>query len=71
MDKIEHRLSEMSIINNDVYSIDTKWGWPLKDLYRKALNFYKGKKKNSTKQNNNQSNSIDKSNTKNRFFKQF
>lgn len=42
MDKIESRLNELAITNNDVHSIDTKWGWPLKDLYRNALSFYKG-----------------------------
>lgn len=44
MEKIESRLSEMSIKTNDVQLIDSKWGWPLKELYRLALSFYKGKK---------------------------
>lgn len=43
MEKIESRLSKVSITNNDVQSIEIKWGWSLKDLYRNALNFYKGK----------------------------
>lgn len=49
MDKIESRLSEMSIANNDVQSVDRKWGWPLKDLYRLALSFYKGGKCSGTR----------------------
>lgn len=43
MEKIESRLSEVSITKNDVQSIEIKWGWSLKDLYRNALHFYKGK----------------------------
>lgn len=46
MDKVESHLSELEISNSDIKSIDAKWGWPLKDLYRNALGFYKGKKRN-------------------------
>lgn len=45
MEQIESRLNDVSIIGNDTQTIETKWGWPLKDLYRNALSFYKGKKK--------------------------
>lgn len=38
MDQIESRLNDMSIVSEN----DTKWGWPLIDLYRNALSFYKG-----------------------------
>lgn len=45
MEQVESRLNDMSIINADgVQSLETtKWGWSLTDLYRNALNFYKGK----------------------------
>lgn len=43
MEQIESRLNDMSIINADgVQPLETKWGWSLTDLYRNALNFYKG-----------------------------
>lgn len=42
MEQIESRLNDVSMINNDEQTIETKWGWPLKDLYRNALCFYKG-----------------------------
>lgn len=42
MEQIESRLNDVSIISNDEQTIETKWGWPLKDLYRNALSFYKG-----------------------------
>lgn len=38
MDQIESRLNDMSIINKD----ETKWGWPLTDLYKESFFFYKG-----------------------------
>lgn len=44
MEQVESRLNDMSIINTEgVQSLETKWGWSLTDLYRNALNFYKGK----------------------------
>lgn len=44
MEKLESRLSEISIdTKNDQSTVDMKWNWPLKDLYRLALGFYKGK----------------------------
>lgn len=42
MENIETQLNEMSVINTDEPSIEYKWGWPLKDLYRSGLAFYKG-----------------------------
>lgn len=43
MEKLESRLSEISIADVSISPLeDTKWGWPLKDLYRLSLSFYKG-----------------------------
>lgn len=32
----------MSVTDKDGQTTDTKWGWPLKELYRHGLAFYKG-----------------------------
>lgn len=42
MEKLESRLSEINIENQNV-TADNKWGMPLKDLYRLGLSFYKGR----------------------------
>lgn len=42
MEQIESRLNDISIVNKDGQSTETKWGWSLTDLYRSALSFYKG-----------------------------
>lgn len=48
MEKLESRLSEISIADVSIGPTeDTKWGWPLKDLYRLGLSFYKGEGRES------------------------
>lgn len=42
MENLESRLNDVSVNDKDGQAVDTKWGWPLKELYRHGLAFYKG-----------------------------
>lgn len=42
MEKLESNLSNLSIGSQNDEN-DEKWGWPLRELYRQGLSFYKGK----------------------------
>lgn len=42
MENLESRLNDMNVNERDGQIADTKWGWPLKELYRHGLAFYKG-----------------------------
>lgn len=44
MDNLDNRLQQITLNTNEPQNNDgDKWGMPLKDLYRLAMTFYKGK----------------------------